>query len=183
MTPYQTQNGALAVALSLGKGVKFWTNPEDGLLQPTYNIYDRDILARLGYKGWQLEAAAENAWKAGKPGLIIYNFEKCETLERMVTAWLKQEELIKKLDEDKDTVFSNDSVDVEIEPEELAQILCQYAKNRKSTMAMWKVAPPLIRITGDTKSHTEGDKVITVGSLKAYSINLSKERRAHLGIK
>ena len=179
MQAYHTDNGALAVALTLG-GVEPLRNAQ-GKAIPVYNIYNRDTLARLGYKGWNLEEAALHALEHGKPGVLIYNFKRCDNCDRMVDAWGRHEKTIAGLDAGAEA-YTVKAGEIPVSPEDLARILCQYAKNRKSLMNVWKMSSPLISITGETTKEDKGDRIISVGSLKCYSLNLNESARKHIGV-
>jgi len=164
-------------------GVEPLRNAE-GKAVPVYNIYDREKLANLGYRGWEIEDAVSHAMKSGKPGAIMYNFVRSELSDRIVAAWEKQEARMREADTlAGDEVYSTDAADIDIEPEALAVVCFQFAKNRKALMSSWKISPPLIKINGDSKTEEKDGVTITVGTWKCYSLNLNEAARKHMGIK
>lgn len=88
MLPYfQTDNTALANALALC-GCK---PPVDDRGQPIPQImlYDAETLRRMGYSGLTADEGAKRAMKERRPGVRVFQFQRTEDLERIVTAFSK----------------------------------------------------------------------------------------------
>lgn len=79
---YQTDDTILATALFLC-GVPAWID-EKGNPQPQIMIYTRDRMRELGYSGKTFLESCRDAFKNRKSGTRIYQFQRSETLERIV---------------------------------------------------------------------------------------------------
>jgi hypothetical protein len=172
---FQTQNTALAVTLATC-GVPFATDPNGNAI-PFLNIYDAARLELLGYKGWSLREAAHDAWKKGKPGKIIYNFQRTEELEKVIKGFDKRSAILAHPEfKDTDTTLPH------LSPEEYGALCCQLLHNRKMLLEGWKTAMPHISIMGATHSQSENGREVTVGSFKVFSLNASPETLKKLGL-
>lgn len=172
---FQTQNTMLATALA-SAGVPF--AEENGNRIPSLCLYHAQNLARLGYKGQTLWDAAQDAWKRKRPGTVVYQFECCELLERVKSAFDKaKEKLVAQASQSTGpnaagTTWSN------LEPEDFGRIAAFIAANRSWMMDSWWKTPPILGIYGDAV--TEGN--IQTNSGKFISLNASEARRKELGI-
>lgn len=160
---WQTQNTALAVTLATC-GVPF-AKDETGNDVPVLNIYDGATLKRLGYSGWQLEDAARDAFRTGKRGLVVYQFETCLLLDRILKAYDTYSEGIRKSETDG---VPMDSVDVS--PEDVARICCQFTKNRNVFVEGWRQVRPIVIEHGATRSYEENGRRVTEGSFKGGTL-------------
>lgn len=179
MKIFQTQNTALAVTLAT-LGVPFATSAS-GQPAPFLNIYDPGILKRLGYTGWNLEDAARDAHKHGRPGIVHYQFQRTPLLEKITAAYNKRHDQISSAD----FGAAAPPEEIDIDPELAARLACQLLKNRSDMIAGWKSAVPMLVIPGNTSTGSDptrpGGKVVT-GSCKMISLNATAETRARLGL-
>jgi len=177
---YQTQNTALAIALTTC-GAEIPTD-EAGNSVPCVHLYDREILARLGYRGRKLEEAAQEAFNSGKKGLVVYQFVRNDLLYRIIKAYDEQSNAIKKLEAGSHTPLQS-SGGINATPEDAARIICQALHNRKGALEAWRSVPATITIHGAQKKYTDGNgRSVIEGSMKAYSLGASEETRKHLGV-
>jgi len=178
MKTYQTQDTALALTLSTC-GVPFFKDSE-GRECPFVHIYTAAILRKLGYKGIPFEDAARTARERGQNGIIVYNFERTELCERIITAYFKFSQAIAKADELKRPLETS----INIDPIEAAKFGCQLLKNRRrfTPLELCKGAVPYICIDGDSKTEQEDGKTVTIGSFKLLQLDASTEIREHLKV-
>src|SRR6476620_5442948 len=87
--PFTTQDAALAFSLYLA-GVPF-AYPA----RPCFNLYDEEILRKLGFRGLTLEVGAEQAHAAGKKGEVRYIFARTPELNDLLEAYKAEQETIK----------------------------------------------------------------------------------------
>jgi len=172
---FQTQNTMLATALA-SAGVPF--AEENGHRIPSVCLYHAENLAKLGYKGKTLWDAAHDAWKRKRPGVIVYQFERCALLDRVIGAFDK----MKKTLAEQATRTLGPDVPSEtwpgLEPEDFGRIAAFIASNRSSLMDAWWKYPPLLAVYGDAV--TEGN--VQTNSAKIISLNATEKTRAELGI-
>lgn len=168
---YQTQNTMLATALA-SAGVPF--AEENGKRIPSLCQYHAQNLAKLGYKGKPLWEAAHDAWKRKLPGTIVYQFERCELLDRVISAYDKMKAKLSKeaIGHDQGMTWA------ELQPEDFGRIAAFIAANRSWLMDAWWKQPPILCIYGDAT--TEGN--VQTNSCKIISLNASEETRAKLGV-
>jgi len=176
---YQTQNTALAIALTTC-GAEIPTD-DSGNPAPCVHLYDRDILARLGYSGRKLEEAAQEAFDSGKKGLVVYQFVRNERLYKIIKAYDEQTNAIKKLEDgSRAPLQSSNAINISIE--DAAKMICQVLHNRKGVLEAWKSVPATILIHGPQRRCTENGRKVIKGSMKAYSLGASAETRKRLGV-
>lgn len=178
---YQTNNLSLAVVLATC-GVPFYSTPE-GQLAPVVNIYTRENLAALGFKGRTLEEGAEEAYRKGRPGLVVFAFERTPDLEAIVKAYDDQAEVSKRAGAEGGKTHAQDAGELDVDPAIAARLGFQFLKNRKTLRDAWKAPVPLLAIQGESRSRTDSNGAkVTLGSCKIISLGASKATRNRLGL-
>lgn len=177
---YQTQNTALAIALTTC-GAEIPTD-EAGNPVPCVHLYDRDILARLGYRGQKIDDAARDAVESGKRGIVVYQFVRNDLLQRIIKAYDAQSRVIRESESGNRQPLES-AGDINASPEDAARIICQALHNRKATIEAWRSVPATIAIHNAKQKSTDAKgRTIVEGSMKAYSLGASKETRKRLGV-
>ena len=183
MSLYQTQNTALAVTLATF-GVPYWRDAR-GMEVRYLNLYDADLLKKMGYAGRDIFEAATDAHLRGRNGIIVYNFERNGTLEKIIKGFESRGEKLAALSAVAATDVAVDPIlprPLDISPEAAGELCCQWAANRRRMISEWPKAPAYVSISGSAKTENAGDKIITVGSFKLVSLQASMEIRRHLGL-
>lgn len=177
---YQTQNTALAIALTTC-GAEIPTD-EAGNPAPCVHLYDREILARLGYRGQRIDEAARDAFESGKRGIVVYQFVRNDLLQRIIKAYDAQSRVIREAQSGKRSPLEP-SGSMNVSPEDAARLICQALHNRKGAIEAWRSVPATVAIHGaQRKSKDSQGRTITEGSMKAYSLGASNETRQRLGV-
>lgn len=172
---YQTNNTMLATALA-SAGVPF--AEENGRPIPSLCFYTTANLKSLGYKDVTLWDAAHDAWKRKRPGTVVYQFMRCELLERVKAAFDKTRETMAK---DATARIGPEVPGLQLsslEPEDFGRIVAWMAGNRSWLMDEWWKTPPLIALYGDPKF----DGNTMTNSAKVISLNATDKTRAQIGI-
>ena len=172
---YQTNNTMLATALA-SAGVPFAEENEKRI--PSVCLYHAENLGRMGYKGKPLWESAHDAWKRKRPGTIVYQFERCELLDRIITAYDKMRKTLDAQAGQQSGPNLPGETWPDLQPEDFARIAAFLASNRTWLMDAWWQSPPLLAIYGTA---TTEDNVQT-NSAKIISLNASEETRRKLGI-
>lgn len=185
--PFQTNNMSLAVAL-LCAGIPHPVN-DKGQLVPGFNIYDKNILAGLGYKGWPLEKAVEDAIAKGRPGVVVYNFARSDRQAEICRAFDKAATLLKDLDNngnpESQTAFTINCphCNKSIGGTAFAKIGCIVLKTRKTVAGLWKNFITQINVHGQQRTERDANgKETTTGSFKSIPLNASPETKRRLGL-
>lgn len=175
---FQTQNTALAVTLATC-GIPI-PKLESGKYCPFLNVYNAEILAKLGYRGLDIETAVRTAHKEGKPGDIFYNFVRCPDQSRVCKAFGKQESLMREAERHGDGPTSTGTCTLNID--EAARFAAQLLTNRKKLASQWLLATPFILLEGEVtfEPSDDGETATVVGSFTGYFLNASPAIRDHL---
>lgn len=175
-----TDNAQLATALRTA-GCQHPVN-EKGEITPCRNIYTREILEKLGYKGWDIEAAAADASRKGLHGLIVYCFVRTDALFQLHAGWEEQAKMnfeAAKRMKNREREIGGGEINVELF--DMGRLFCIAAANRKPLMEAWKHVRPTIEIQGESKSEALGEgHTLIRGSFKQFSLNPSAETRRKL---
>lgn len=142
--PFTTQDAALAFSLYLA-GVPF-ADPS----QPCFNLYDAEILKKLGFPGLTLEQAAQAAHNAGKKGEVRYIFARTPELNNLLESYKAQQAAI---NDGEGTAVEHlagliPDADLRLKVAELV------LKLRPQFVNMWKDQSPLIRVPNPGESTT-----------------------------
>lgn len=172
---YQTQNTMLATVLA-SAGVQF--AEENGHRIPALCQYHAQNLARLGYKGHLLWDAAQDAWKRKKAGTIVYQFERCELLDTIITAFDKMKLTMAKQAAQENGPNTPGETFEKLTPVDIGKIGGMLAANRDWMMNSWTLTPPILCIYGEAM--TEGNT--QTNSCKIISLNASEETRRKVGV-
>lgn len=167
MQLYQHRNLALAVTLATC-GVPF-PKDREGNDVPFIHFYDvvtlrkmKDEQGRPRYKGWEPMAAAQDAWRNGLRGTVVYQSLHCELLEKILRAYDKHSQMLIAADEGGAPAICN----LQIQPEEAARLCCQFTKNRNVFQEGWQKVVPYLEIAGPLRREPDGDRTVFVGSFK-----------------
>lgn len=179
---FQTQNLSLAVVLAT-IGVPF------GQGMPVINYYDREVLREIRdgrgnprYKGMDVEAAAAQAHKDGKPGIVGFSFERTPLLDAVIEGYTAQERVIAGASTEPNEEGGDRIGNIAADPSQLAAFACQLLKNRRKLRDEWKRPVPVVGFPGETRTVTEGGGTVTTGSLKVIALGASKKTRLRLGL-
>jgi hypothetical protein len=182
--PFITQNALLAFALYLA-GIPFVDDAK-----PVLNIYDQEILKKLGFSGMTIEEAADAALRAGKKGHVSYSFLFSEALPRLLKIFGEEE---KSFNEETGTVtatvtdliasIENGEVDRQ---EAIVRLASLILKSRGQFMNLWKARPDLamIRIPNAGKAEIregpKGSKIVSNPGYRMVSLNASDKTKGKL---
>lgn len=160
--PFATQDAALAFSLYLA-GVPF-ADPS----RPCFNLYDADILSKLGFRGHTLEQAAQAAHDAGKKGEVRYIFARTPELNDLLEAYKAEQETIKNGEgtaAERLAELIPDNADLRLRVSEVI------LKLRPLFVNMWKDQVPMVRIPnkGPT-SKTPGPNGSVIESSPGYRV-------------
>lgn len=172
--PFTTQDVALAFSLYLA-GVPF-ADPA----QPCFNLYDAEILARLGFRGLTIEQAAQAAHDAGKKGEVRYIFARTPELNDLLNAYTAEQKAIA---DGEGTATEHLAKLIPDNPVTRLRAAAVILKLRPQFVNLWKAMDPLIRVPnhGPTKTEeTARGKVTTSPGFRVVSLNASAETRKRL---
>lgn len=181
--PFSTSNASLAYALY--KAEVPFADPR----RPCFNLYDAEILKRLGYTGLTLEEAAQTAFDRRQKGNILYLFERTTKLSRLLKAYAAQEkeftendvigtELISKI---KESIAAKTIS----EEEGKLRLACVDQKMQSEFKTMWKKEIPMIKVDNPGKPvtrHTDNGTIVSHPGFKIISLNLSEKKRRHINL-
>jgi hypothetical protein len=173
--PFTTDNAMLAFCLRLA-GVPT-AHPH------CVNIYNAEILKRLGYSGRSLEDATREAVAAGKKGNVRFQFKRVKGLSKLTKAFAAREKEITAEGQNEDvSAFVARFVE---SAEDRVGLGCVILKLRGGYMNQWKNVEPLIQImnVGDsTTRNTAHGKVTSHPGFRLVNLNASQETREHLKV-
>jgi hypothetical protein len=181
--PFYTTDAILAFSLYL-VGVPFYESAK-----PCINVYDENILKKLGFTGGTIEEGVRKALARKKKGHVTYGFQRTAELSYLLKAYKDQEQ---KLQEEEGT--ASDVVQQLIEqirdgaspnPMTMVRLCCVVLKMRVKFVNLWQEMDPLIRISneGEVEEHRDDDGVLTrrrFPGFKLVSLNASKETKEKL---
>lgn len=166
---FQTTNRAVAITLATC-GVPFAKDEVSGADIPFVHIYDIAVIRAMKapdgaprFKGLPLEEAARRAFRAGLPGLLVYNFLRDELCERILKAYNAHSQAL--AGADAGGVPANLTLST-VEPEDAAILCAQFTKNRNIFTHGWKAVRPFLHLPGTSDQRTEAGKTVIVGSFR-----------------
>lgn len=184
--PFSTSNAILAFCLRIA-GV-----PPADQNRPCFNLYDVEILKRLGYTGKTIEDGARQAMTEGKKGHVEYQFQRTKQLGALCKAFAAQEAEITADGPEIDVAEFMRGIMEKLDggqmtpAEGLVRIGCVVLKLRGAFLNAWKNVDPVIRIDNPGKALTRpngnGERVVVHPGFKIISLNASQERKEHLGV-
>jgi len=157
-SPFHTTDAILAFSLYLA-GVPFYEDRK-----PCINIYDENILKRLGFVGLSIEDGVRKALSKKKKGHVEYGFKRTPELHFLLQAYKNQET---QLQEDEGTavdVFTRLVASLREDasnPMTLVRLCCVILKMRVKFVNLWQEITPLIRVynTGEVQTTKDEDGV------------------------
>lgn len=172
--PFTTQDVALAFSLYLA-GVPF-QDPT----QPCLNLYDAEILSKIGYRNWKLEDAARDALAKNKKGEVRYIFARTPELNDLLEAYKTQQIVIQKGEGTAVEHFAELIPDPELRLKVAEVVL----KMRPEFVNLWKEQSPLIRVPNPGQSKTtdlgKDQKLVSSPGFRVISLNASPSTRKRL---
>lgn len=146
--PFRTKNTLLAFAL-LECGCE-WLDP----LKPCSNLYFADDLKKRGID------TCDQAIAKGIPGEVEYSFKRTETLNACLIAFDKEQDFLKTIENGQQVPNTYD-----IEPEEMARIVCRCLKTYGGFKTLWQKVPYSLYVRNEgpvrVKEKPNGGKTIT----------------------
>jgi hypothetical protein len=152
------------------------------------NVYNADMLRKMGYENMSMREAATQAAKDNKPGMIRFML-RAPTPE-VKQAYLEQQKLIddgegqaKDVLRDLMEDYKNNARPYD---ETVTRIMCLVLKMRIKFMNGWKDTVPLLRID-DSREPREttglgGGREVEMGGFKFISVNASEATRQRMGL-
>jgi hypothetical protein len=149
--PFHTADAVLAFSLYLA-GIPFYDDT-----RPCINIYDENILKRLGFVGLELEEGVRRAVAKKKKGHLEYAFQRTPALSMLLKAYQEQSLA---LQNDEGTavdvvhrLLKDLTTETEVSPFTIIRLACVILKMRIKFVNLWQQIVPLIRV------FNEGDAV------------------------
>lgn len=195
--PFSTSEAVLAYSLYLA-GCEFIDDR-----QPCSNLFDAEILAKLGYRGEKLGEAAEAAWRDEKKGHVQYHFKLTPRAADLIRAYREQAAELEKADgkasEFVMKILRHYGSGAILEDEALCRLGCVMLKTRIEFVNIWKKMVPLLRVPVEGKARTfettatkldeKGQSRVVDATgvqrpgFQIMSLNLSPEKRKKMGLK
>lgn len=189
--PFSTSEAILAYCLYLA-GCEFCDDR-----QPCTNLFDAEILAKLGYRGEKLFEAANQAWHQKAKGHVQFHFKLTPRVADLIRAYREQEKEIRSSDgkaSDMIATIQKHGTSGAILPDEiLLRIACVILKTRGEFMNLFKQMVPLLRVPVEGKAkhfdttatrlndkgrrETVEAKGVQKPGFKVISLNLSEQKR------
>lgn len=182
--PFSTSDAILAFSLCMA-GVPFADER-----RPCLNIYDEEILNKLGFGGRSLtlKEAAELALKRKKKGHVEYAFARTPDLRRLLKVYSEQQ---KELATGTGTAaevtkrillsFVDNKVGLD---EVLIRLACINAKMKTQFMSLWQKVDPIIRVWNKGKNqiinNPDGSTTVRHPGFKLVHLHASEETRKKL---
>lgn len=187
--PFSTQEALLALCLSLAGQEPFDAQ------QPCFNLYDTEILGRLGYRGKPLWEAANEAWADKKKGHVEYTFTLTARCSELIKAYREQCSDVEKLDGKAGELIAGIVLNggAFLEDEMILRIACVILKTRGEYVNMWKQMIPLLRIPNEGKAKHFDTSIVSKGKIveakgvqrpgfKVVSLNASDKTKKAMGL-
>lgn len=173
--PFGTDDGILAYCLYLA-GIPFFDSH-----QPCINVYDKDILDKLGLteQGMSLEDAVREALRRKKKGHVEYGFKMSTRLNLMIKTYRRQ----LKLNEDSSLTAAamvSEIVGTEVSAEMLMRLACVMMKMRVAFMNVWLEMQPMIRVKNQGRARKLASGATRHPGFRMVSLNASAETRKKL---
>ena len=193
--PFDTQDAILAACLHFAGVPFFEERTKDATFPvPVVNLYDEEILKKLGFTGMTIEEATKKAFESGKKGSVKYLFKRTESLEALTAAYRDE---VAHIEKDEGTASQRILAHMVAakatgHAETLLRIACVILKTRLEFMNLWKQTSPLIRIkmTGPNENfptvgkNASGKVVqghgVKMPGFKLVSLNLSPKHRKQM---
>lgn len=182
---FDTREAILALSLALAG-----CEPLDEK-QPCFNLFDEEILSKLGHRESVWDSAHE-AWRQKQKGDVGYVFKMTPRLPQLVLAYREQCKQIEDLDMKSGEFILKIYADANaglMQPDEMIlRIACVILKTRVQYVNLWKLMVPLLRVPVvgkskhfDTTAISAGKTVEAKGVKKPgfqiVSLNISEEHR------
>lgn len=149
---FETQEAILAFCLDLA-GCEFLDKN-----RPCVNLYDEEILGKLGYRGKPLWEGAQEAWKNNSKGHVAYVFVSTPRLFDLIRAYREQCKEIEKPGGNATLlvlhIIGQLKAGTMEEDEALVRIACVNLKTRIDFVNIWKAMIPMLRVPRKGKSAT-----------------------------
>lgn len=162
---------------------------------PCTNLFDEEILGKLGYRGMSLQEAAEAAWNDEKKGHVQYHLKLTERALHLIRAFREQSDEIEK-GEGKAFVllakilglFQAGAIQLD---ETILRCACVNLKTRGEFVNVWKKMVPLLRIPDQGKAKHFDTTIVSKGKtveakgvhrpgMKIVSLNASDKTKKAL---
>lgn len=189
--PFSTSEAILAYCLYLA-GCEFCDDRT-----PVTNLFDAEILAKLGFRGEKLFDAANQAWEQKAKGHVQFHFKLTPRTGDLIRAYREQAAEVEKDDGKASdviaTILSYGKTGAIMPDEVLLRVSCVILKTRGEFMNLFKQMVPLLRIPVEGKSRQfdttatgldANGKPVTVPArgvqkpgFKVISLNLSEDKR------
>lgn len=189
--PFSTSEAILAYCLYLA-GCEFCDDRT-----PCTNLFDAEILGKLGYRGEKLWDAANAAWQQKAKGHIQFHFKLTPRTGDLIRAYREQAAEIEKSDGKASELIieiqKRGDLGAFLPDEILLRISCVILKTRGEFMNLFKQMVPLLRIpvegkakhfdtTATVKTQTGGNRTVDAKGVqkpgfKIVSLNLSEQKR------
>lgn len=149
-TPFHTTDAILAFSLYLA-GVPFYEDKK-----PCLNMYDENILRKLGFVGMSIEEAVKRAITRKKKGHVEYGFRRTPELNSLLRAYKQQEEYLQTAEGTAVAVVAGLFEDLKdgVRPEAIVRLACTILKMRVRFVNLWQDQDPLIRIFNEGEVET-----------------------------
>lgn len=197
--PFSTSEAILAYCLYLA-GCEFCDDRT-----PCTNLFDAEILAKLGYRGEKLFEAANQAWQQKAKGHVQFHFKLTPRTGDLIRAYREQAAEVEKADGKASDLIAkildlhSDSLRDEADnTETLLRISCVILKTRGEFMNLYKQMVPLLRVPVEGKEKrfdttangldAKGRRIsvpahgVQKPGFKVISLNLSEEKRKRMGL-
>lgn len=180
--PFSTTDAILAFSLYLA-GVPFFDDNK-----PCINIYDVNILQRLGFtgQGLPLEDAVRAAVKNKKKGHLEWAFKQVPELDRFLSAYRKQ---AKEVEAGEGKLYAHIleiATEVSDPNERVVRMACLILKMRVQFINLWQKQVPLIRVFNEGQSTKtdlgNGKFKVSSHGFKIVSLNAKQETKDRMGL-
>jgi hypothetical protein len=174
--PFTTQDALLAYCL-------WWAGvPFQDPLQPCFNLYDAEILKRLGFSGMTLEDAARTALSKRRRGHVEYIFKRPKELPALLAAFHDEERHIAN-DNGSGYERSRQIQSMNV-PEEERRIreACLQSKMRLQFGRLWESQVPFLRIKDQGHPETIAPGTTQYPGCKVISLGASEKIKQKLGL-
>ena len=179
--PFHTTDAILAFSLYLA-GVPFYEERK-----PCINIYDENILKRLGLTGMSIEDGVKRALATKKKGHVEYGFKRTPSLNGLLRAYKQQEEYLRDAEGTAVAVVNRLASDLKdgVNPETVVRLACTILKMRVQFVNIWQQIDPLIRVFNEGEVETVSENGVTkrrYPGFRMINLHASKETREKLNL-
>ena len=164
--PFHTTDAILAFSLYLA-GVPFYEER-----RPCINIYDENILRKLGFINVSIEDGVRKAISRKKKGHVEYGFERTPELQSLLQAYKDQED---RLQSDEGTAAEvvqrlAEQLKDGVNPFTIVRLACVILKMRVKFVSLWQTMEPLIRVFNEGEVQTNQDDGVTTRRFPGFRI-------------